>query len=92
MVDNRYTAGTIGAWIGLKRKAGDMFYWVDSSPLQGQYQNWKNGEPNNYRGNENCVYMRGEKRGEWNDDPCDLTAGYSFWRNKALITLCQKPI
>ena len=92
MVNNRNIAGTVGAWIGLKRKADNMFYWVDSSPLQDQNQNWANGEPNNSRGNENCVYMYGGEGGKWNDEPCDLTAGYLFWRKNALVTLCQKPI
>ena len=92
MIDNRNIAGTVGAWIGLQRKADDMFYWVDGSPVQaGQYQNWENGEPNNHRGNEDCVYMHRGEGAEWNDDPCDLTA-YSYWRMNTLATLCQKMI
>ena len=36
------------AWIGLQRNAADKkFYWVDSTPLEGHYQNWNKGEPNN---------------------------------------------
>ena len=88
--------GIVGAWLRLQRRADSRFYWVDGSPLQGHYQNWAIGEPNNAKRNENCAYLyniNGEgASGQWNDDPCDLTAGYSYWYNRALLAICQKPI
>ena len=42
-------------WLGLYRKADDMFYWIDDTPLAGRYSTWRSGEPNfNY---EKCVHM-----------------------------------
>ena len=83
------TAKTVAAWIGLQRKSDTMFYWVDGTPLQGQYENWENGEPNNHRGNEDTVFMY--SGGKWNDDPRDLTR-YSYWDDRDLLTVCEKPI
>ena len=79
------TATTVGAWIGLQQKSDSLFYWVDGTPLQGQYHNWADGEPNNAKGNEDTVVMY--SGGKWNDDPRDLTS----W-NFDLLTLCEKPV
>lgn len=73
-----------GVWLGLERRAGSSFYWVDGTPLN--YQTWGSREPNNYGGNENCaqMYKGGGNAGKWNDNPCDYGA--------APGVLCQKPI
>ena len=79
-----------GVWIGLQRKADSKFYWVDGTPLEGHYQNWYIGEPNNYRGaREDCGHMYGKqagagKAGAWND----LLCGHGGSRG----LLCQKTI
>lgn len=73
-----------GVWLGLERRAGSTFYWVDGTPLS--YQAWGGGEPNNSGGNENCVqmYKGGGNAGMWNDTPCDYEVSPGV--------LCQKPI
>ena len=80
-----------GAWLGLQRKQADSkFYWVDGTPLEGNYQNWAGGEPNNSRGNENCVTMVGkgnDGKGEWNDLNCAYTGGHT-----RPVVLCQKSV
>lgn len=53
--------------------------WTESlslilSFIQTSYENWQEGEPNNYNNVENCVemsYMWWRKNGEWNDLHCE---------------------
>ncbi|XP_020602982.1 uncharacterized protein LOC110042005 [Orbicella faveolata] len=76
-----------GAWLGLYRKpsAENIFYWIDDTPLAGQYSAWANGEPNSV--NEKCVHMiaTSYKQGKWNDRPCSLGD-----ESRAPVVLCQK--
>ena len=80
---------TRAVWIGLQRDTiTSTFHWIDGTPLEGGYENWKSGEPNNVKGNEDCVFM--VRGGRWNDDPCNLN-GYSFWDTRDVLTLCEMP-
>ncbi len=59
------------AWIGLSDTAVEgTFVWVDGSSLTTAY--WKDGEPNDYNGNEDCggMYLSGDSAGLWNDFDC----------------------
>ena len=82
-----------GAWIGLYRKADNLFYWIDGTPLAGQYSAWASGEPNNHNSNgEGCAHMYasnpwGRTPGEWNDIACDLSKATS---TKTFVALCQE--
>lgn len=55
-------------WIGLNdvEREGE-YYWSDERPLD--YENWKDLEPNDDRGRENCVEID-SKNSKWNDDDC----------------------
>ena len=78
-----------GVWLGLQRKADSKFYWIDDTPVEGNYQNWNLGEPNDNGGIEDCghMYGKGSSAGKWNDSPCDwgvvplrcLPEGYLRW-------------
>ena len=71
--------GSKQAWIGLRRNVTDSkFYWVNGSPIEGNYESWKPGEPNNNRGEENCVHAI---RKGWNDISCE---------SHGAAVLCQK--
>ena len=64
-----------GVWIDAERQADGKFVWGDGTPLEGHYTNWDDGEPNDQRGNEDCVHMYGQNGGHesfWNDVPCDF--------------------
>lgn len=77
-----------GAWLGLQRNADGNLVWVDGTPLEGNFQNFAGGEPNNVGGKENCVTMYGTGnygKGRWNDLPCV----YKGRLSKPVI-LCQK--
>ena len=62
-----------GAWFGLRRIVADSkFYWIDGTPVEGNYQAWGRGQPDN-SGWEDCGHMRGSNiLGEWNDLGCSL--------------------
>ncbi|XP_029309189.1 macrophage mannose receptor 1-like [Cottoperca gobio] len=63
-------------WIGLSAPDPVTGYvWSDGSPLQ--FQNWKDGEPNNKNNVESCTEI--ESSGSWNDVHCET---YDDW-------LCQ---
>ncbi|NWX04580.1 COL10 protein, partial [Caloenas nicobarica] len=64
-------SGLFRAFIGLNdmEKEG-QFVYADTSPLQN-YSNWKDGEPHDPAGHEDCVEML--STGEWNDSECQVT-------------------
>ena len=76
----------VGVWLGLQRMDDSEFYWIDGTPLEGHYQNWNVGEPNDYGGREDCGHMfgTGSAAGKWNDSPCD-------WKVVPSV-VCQKSI
>ena len=77
------------AWIGLKKNTDDSkWYWVDGTPLEGQYINWGPGEPNNAGGHEDCGHFF-NLPGKWNDAPCEFVGG---WAPKAPTILCEKQL
>ena len=81
------------AWLGLYRKADNLFYWVDDAPLAGQYSAWADGEPNDYESNaENCVHTYTRPLallGKWNDNICNLDEANKYF---APVMLCQKKL
>ncbi|EGW00208.1 C-type lectin domain family 4 member G [Cricetulus griseus] len=66
---SQHTRGR-GYWLGLKavRRLGKIqgYQWVDGVSLT--FSNWNSGEPNDSRGQEDCVMML--HSGLWNDAPC----------------------
>ncbi|XP_043546328.1 macrophage mannose receptor 1 [Chiloscyllium plagiosum] len=57
-------------WIGLyKPKPNGGFIWSDDSPVS--FQNWNPGEPNQFRGIENCVEAGTGYEMQWNDIHCE---------------------
>ena len=78
-----------GAWLGLYRNpsAGDAFYWIDGTPLAGQFSAWASGEPNHVK--EKCAHMYAVpyRMGKWNDKECSLSGAE---KSKAPVVLCRK--
>ena len=64
-----------------------MFYWIDGTPLAGQYSAWAEGEPK--YSPDHCVHMYNvlDKLGKWNDFKCNLDKKDKL---KAPVVLCQK--
>ena len=84
----RNTSGDSHGWIGLYRKADSKFYWLDDRPEEGNYQNWKGGEPNNNQSNEDCVVLiiklkERKSYRKWNDRKCT---------ERSHVAICQWPI
>ncbi|XP_041751514.2 C-type mannose receptor 2 [Coregonus clupeaformis] len=60
---------TEAAWIGLKKREWqEEWQWSDNNCSEG-YFNWHQDEPNNGRGNEDCVMM--SNGGQWNKSNCN---------------------
>ena len=78
-------------WIGLYKVASGLgankFYTVNGE--EASYTNWKQLEPNDFGGEEDCVelvymasYFTGDVGGKWNDNSCD--------KKQAKNYVCQK--
>jgi hypothetical protein len=68
--------GSDTLWIGLSdQETEGSFRWVDGN--QPGFADWREGEPNDSGGAEDCAALwgTGADRG-WNDFPCDLLHGY----------------
>jgi len=62
--------GVDRAWIGLNdMRAEGQWVWDSGEPVT--YVNWAAGEPNDVRGNEDCVEVLATHRRGWNDNQCD---------------------
>ena len=93
LINSKTQDSWYGTWIGLERNAQDenKFYWVDGTPLSGQYSNWASGEPNS--NSEKCGLFWGpeaSKPNKWNDAYCDFSIRVSEGKPVPLV-LCQKP-
>ena len=78
-----------GAWLGLYRNpsAGDEFYWIDDTPLAGQFSAWASGEPNDVQEKSVHMYATSSRIGKWNDKECLLSGEL---KSVAPVVLCQK--
>lgn len=65
--------GQGGAWIGLS--VPKLWYWSDTGE-DCTFTNWKSGQPNNMKGNEECSAVVVNK-GTWTDEQCSAT--YPFY-------------
>lgn len=64
--------GNEGVW---RWASNDQIFW-NKGKLDGTYQNWQGGEPNNFAFNEDCLIIaksnvNSMSAGKWNDQPCD---------------------
>ncbi len=81
------TSSGLSFWIGLNDQIDEgKWKWTDGTPLE-IYNNWSNGNPNNYGGNQNCGhitmgnisvggYTLKNFDGKWNDLNCNFALGY----------------
>jgi hypothetical protein len=79
-------------WIGLHQS--DLTTWLDGTSVNFTF--WAPGEPNNWKGQENCVGTLGRPRfGEpgrfaWNDRDCSFTEKFVMKRQKGKKTRKKK--
>ncbi|XP_015208168.1 mannose-binding protein C-like isoform X1 [Lepisosteus oculatus] len=66
---SKFLAESQYAYIGANdRTTEGTFVDLENKPLQ--FTSWKDGEPNNFKGKEDCAIIL--TTGIWNDVPCDL--------------------
>ena len=79
------------AWIGLTKDPYDSkWYWIDETPLEGNYENWNAGEPNNASGDEDCAHFY-KSEGGWNDHRCEMK-GEWLELDQVPVILCEKKL
>ncbi|XP_072097298.1 C-type lectin-like [Mobula birostris] len=63
------------AWIGLNDiwKEG-AYTWADGTSYT--YRRWASRQPDNHRGNEDCVHLLSRSPAPWNDLPCGSRIGF----------------
>ena len=59
------------AWVGLERVTRESIVWEWIDDIRGDLLAWRQNEPNNSGGSENCVELSGDAR--LNDIPCSVT-------------------
>ena len=71
-------------WIGLNDRIKHREYvWSDGTPFNGSvYSNWRDGEPNDWSGQEDCVELYNNG---WNDLACSQNHYYMCKRPKGWI-------
>ncbi|XP_020614039.1 CD209 antigen-like protein A [Orbicella faveolata] len=90
LLKKQKTVTYYGAWLGLYRNpsAGDAFYWIDDTPLEGhQFSAWASGQPSHVQEKCGHMYAASDRIGKWNDKECSLSDAQ---RSKAPVVLCQK--
>nr|XP_022336336.1 macrophage mannose receptor 1-like isoform X2 [Crassostrea virginica] len=83
---------SVAMWIGVNDLGAEgRFVWTDGSPVA--YLHWGNGEPNNYRGNEDCGAIF-TTTSFWNDYPCSNRNGFICKKqsNVRTTTTPQPPV
>ncbi|ERL96123.1 lectin subunit alpha [Dendroctonus ponderosae] len=65
-----------GYWTAAMRFGTNSFVWfTDGQPMV--YTNFEDGQPDNFKGMEECVeYVKTKNKYRWNDIPCGYKFGY----------------
>ncbi len=89
LMKKQKTVTAWGVWLGFIRKADNKFYWIDDTPLAGQYSAWGSGEPNTLSEKCGCMFGATNPRyqGKWNDLACDVKESHL---KHAPSVLCKK--
>ncbi|XP_062573617.1 uncharacterized protein LOC134235498 [Saccostrea cucullata] len=75
-------------YIGGRKSDGGEFIWLDGTPINRSDPRWEPDEPNNLKGNEDCLELRGYN-GKWNDIPCNSLKGFVCQYNACFPSPCM---
>ena len=63
-------------WLGIKRQNGNQWFTMDG--VESTVFDWRDGEPNNFNGIEDCVETSNATGLiQWNDKRCDVNRLFS---------------
>jgi len=70
-LDQQSNGMRFAVWIGLTDVMGEGNWMWSNGQQLGRYNNWYPGEPNNYHGKQDCVYMAMQYDYQWLDLDCE---------------------
>ena len=77
-----FTYGGLGDfWIGIHDRYNEGTFVYESDDALLSSTNWGAGEPNDNTSGEDCVEVKIEWNGKWNDIPCTETKSYVCTRD-----------
>ena len=76
----------ISYWLGISDRHVEGNWVFESSDENVTFTNWETDEPNNYKENEHCAFLRGD--GTWNDFTC-ATATSEWGNGWKWAALCE---
>ena len=76
--NNRY-------WIGLNDIANEGSFIYNSDQSSISWENWRNGQPNNVAGGQDCVAANNNGNGKWDDDKCDDLKSFVCEKGTSII-------
>ena len=73
-------AGVEGFWLGIHDRDNEGVFVYASDDLPIQWNNWKDGQPNNAGQGQDCVVLKNDPdwNGEWDDAKCDNVRSFPF--------------
>ncbi|XP_065364072.1 lectin subunit alpha-like [Calliphora vicina] len=72
-------------WLGGHDLGESGKYIWSSTGKQFDFSNWSNGNPDNYKGLENCAHIWDQTDFEWNDGSCKSKIGYICEENRFVV-------
>ncbi|XP_067436417.1 uncharacterized protein [Thunnus thynnus] len=70
------------AWIGLHNDPASSRRWEWSDQCDFKYRYWKQGQPDNVGGEQNCVATHLGNAGLWSDEQCSLELAFICYGDK----------
>ncbi|XP_044198340.1 uncharacterized protein LOC122974388 [Thunnus albacares] len=74
------------AWIGLHNDPASSRKWEWSDQSGSSYRYWKQGQPDNVGGEQNCVATHLGNAGLWSDEQCSMQLAFICYGDKKTTT------
>ena len=65
------------------------FQWLSDNE-EADFSNWGKNEPNDHRGNQDCVQLWVYRDHQWDDQTCSRTSNSHRGQTTPILALCQK--
>ena len=72
-------------WIGLNDIANEGSFVYNSDQSSISWANWRDSQPNNVGGGQDCVAANRNGNGKWDDDKCDDLKSFVCEKGTSII-------